>query len=261
MSSDRPKIPLPIKQAVRRRCHFGCILCGHPIVHYDHMLEYSTVKRHDEANITLLCPNHHQDKSSGRLGLDTVREADAAPFNSRSGLTSPWECFFGKGVPTVEMGRNWFTHPGGTVIALAVDNQPLLCFRREADMLLLSVVMFDRYNQPLLIIADNELTASTALGDIRIEGQRVTLKDDRDRLLLELQLQPPTDVTVLRGLFYCNGVAVDIAPEGVIVQGEAVGLGNAYHAPVGIAIGRRDSFPGVGTGVPLVDRYGGHLGS
>lgn len=37
--------------------------------------------------------------------------------------------------------------------------------------------MFDRFNYPALVILDNELTASTGLGDIKMEAQRVALKE------------------------------------------------------------------------------------
>ncbi len=48
-------IPLPIQREVRKRCGFGCVLCGLPLYEYEHMEEWAQVKRHIADEITLLC--------------------------------------------------------------------------------------------------------------------------------------------------------------------------------------------------------------
>lgn len=61
----RPPIPEDVKRQVRQRCAFGCVICGLPVYHYDHMTAYHVVKEHDAANITLLCASHHDQRPVG----------------------------------------------------------------------------------------------------------------------------------------------------------------------------------------------------
>jgi 5-methylcytosine-specific restriction endonuclease McrA len=59
---DRPAIPQPIQRQVRQECRFGCALCGKPVFHYDHIIEYNIVKEHKAENLVLLCEEHHGAK-------------------------------------------------------------------------------------------------------------------------------------------------------------------------------------------------------
>src|SRR4051794_27995797 len=99
-ASDRGgrHIPEHTKRAVRKRCGFGCVVCGLPIYHYDHIDEFATVRQHDSYNLALLCPNHHQDKSSGRLSKAAVKHHVASPANKAGSFTSGhWLSLVGEG--------------------------------------------------------------------------------------------------------------------------------------------------------------------
>ena len=61
---------------MRQHCRFGCVICGCPIFQIDHMTPYERVHVHELANLTALCPNHHADKTSGRLAEPQVRAAN-----------------------------------------------------------------------------------------------------------------------------------------------------------------------------------------
>lgn len=245
-----------MKRAVRRRCGFGCVLCGVPIYQIDHIVDYSQVQRHEEENLTLLCPTHHQDKTHGRMSVETVSAANADPVNLRAGVTPPHTLYFGSGPPEIEMGRNWFRWTrGGYLVALAVDNLTLVGFRQEEGGLLLALLVLDEYNLPLLQVVDSELQIASAQWDVEITGPRIILRQGPGDIILQLLLQPPSKVTVERARFRCNGVIIEAGTEGLFVNGENVGLGNAYETPVGYAIGRRDRFPSVGCRIPRVLRY------
>ena len=81
MVQDRPPLNAGIMREVRQRCGFGCVICGRPIYEYDHILGWAKVKRHVASEITLLCDNHHREKTAGFLPNERVIEADKAPFN------------------------------------------------------------------------------------------------------------------------------------------------------------------------------------
>ena len=72
---DSRNIPLPVQREVRRRCGFGCVICGLPLYEYDHLLCWAVVQRHVAEEITLLCDQHHREKTSGLLPNDAVHSA------------------------------------------------------------------------------------------------------------------------------------------------------------------------------------------
>ncbi|MGU5889575.1 hypothetical protein, partial [Aeromonas hydrophila] len=80
-------IPLPIQREVRQRCGFGCVICGMPLYEYEHMEEWANVKRHVAEEITLLCDQHHREKTGGLLPKEVVRDANKNPFNLRKGVS------------------------------------------------------------------------------------------------------------------------------------------------------------------------------
>jgi hypothetical protein len=79
--NNRPKIPEAVRRRVRQRCLFGCRVCGVALFHYDHIEEYAEVLAHTADDITLLCANHHQMKTSGRLSKVYFLERNANPVN------------------------------------------------------------------------------------------------------------------------------------------------------------------------------------
>lgn len=53
-------IPSEIKREIRQACGFGCIFCGNPICHYDHIdPEFEDAKEHNPSNMALICAYHH----------------------------------------------------------------------------------------------------------------------------------------------------------------------------------------------------------
>src|SRR4051812_17249157 len=108
MSENRPPIPEPIKRIVRQRCGFGCIFCGAPIYDYEHIEEYNKVREHQADNITLLCPNHHREKTAGRLPANIVKERNVAPRNKSKPYTAYHELFFRGQKFGFRLGGMWF---------------------------------------------------------------------------------------------------------------------------------------------------------
>ena len=65
-----------------------------PIFDYDHMIPWSAEKQHRIDNITLLCPNHHAEKTKGLIDTETIIAANKNPRNKQSGMTSPYQLRF-----------------------------------------------------------------------------------------------------------------------------------------------------------------------
>jgi hypothetical protein len=81
-------IPDPIKRLVRQKSGFGCVVCGLPIFDYEHIEEFAAVQTHNAANMVLLCPNHHAEKTRGRLSKEAIRRAADNPLNLRNERTA-----------------------------------------------------------------------------------------------------------------------------------------------------------------------------
>ena len=214
-------IPLPIQREVRQRCGFGCVICGMPLYEYEHMEGWATVQRHVADEITLLCDQHHREKTGGLLPLTAVRAANADPFNLREGISKPYALHFSGSEALVIVGGNRFTCAdqgyGTLMVPVSIDGIPIIGLVLADGHLLLNVVAFNEFNEPVLHIKNNQLYYSVTPWDIQLVGTKLTIREGHGKILLELQFAPPNEVHVLRGRLLCNGVEVLIRPSHILV--------------------------------------------
>jgi hypothetical protein len=209
VSASRPDLPLPLKREVRQRCGFGCVLCGFPIYEYDHILGWANVRRHNAAEITLLCKDHHGAKTAGFLPNERVIEANKHPWNLRAGVTKPYELFYSGDEFHIEMGvkvSGTARGPHTAITVIQVDDEPLLWLVLEDNHYLLNLKVYDSQRRLALYIADNELVLNTQSWDIEIVGTRLTIREAARDILFDVFFKPPSTVIVKRGWFICNGI-------------------------------------------------------
>lgn len=73
-------IPTDVAFEVRKRCGFGCVVCGNSIVDYDHYNpEFASCTEHQSDGIILLCPTHHRTKGVF-IAKQTMRKWVSNPF-------------------------------------------------------------------------------------------------------------------------------------------------------------------------------------
>lgn len=70
------------------------MICGMPLYEYEHMEEWAQVQRHVADEITLLCDQHHREKTGGLLPKQVVREANNNPYNLREGVSKPYALYW-----------------------------------------------------------------------------------------------------------------------------------------------------------------------
>ena len=144
---DSRNIPLPIQREVRQRCGFGCVICGLPLYEYEHMAEWASVKRHVADEITLLCDQHHREKTGGLLPKEVVSQANLNPFNLRENVSKPYNLHFSGKDAEIEIGGNSFTCEdlgyGTAMVPVSVDGTPLIGLIIADGHLLLNLVIFD----------------------------------------------------------------------------------------------------------------------
>lgn len=239
-TTPRPSIPEEIKRRVRQRCGFGCVLCGNPIIDYDHMHGFDPAKGHIEKELTLLCPEHHRDKTHGRLDLDTVLAANSSPYNIQNNASGKKRLEFRGNPCTIWLGNNAVTASlgeGRSVIAIGVDSIPLLAFRRVDDQLMSLFQIFNVYNEPVLRIIDNELRYYALPWDIRLQGNQLSIREGSGKYLVDLEFKMPNAIFVRRARMLCNGVEVVVTPSGNVVVGGMKLDGNTTNGAALLLIG------------------------
>ncbi len=208
-----------MKRAIRRRCGFGCVVCGLPLYEYDHMLGFAEVQRHEENEITLLCDQHHKERTNGLLPRDVIERANAAPFNLRAGVSKRYDLHFAGNECEAIIGSNRFTTRdqgyGTEMIPIIVDYIPLIVFRFGDGHLLLNLRLFDQFNNVILRIDDNALTYRTDTWDIQLVARNLILREAERQILIDMEFEPPNRILINRGRLLCNGVTMDISPEAI----------------------------------------------
>ena len=85
---SRPAMAADVKRQVRRRCGFGCVVCGAPPYEYDHLHGWANTHTHEPSGIVLLCAQHHREKTVGLLPIDRVIAANENPANREKGVST-----------------------------------------------------------------------------------------------------------------------------------------------------------------------------
>lgn len=239
-------IPLPIQREVRQRCGFGCVICGMPLYEYEHMEEWAEVKRHIADEITLLCDQHHREKTGGLLPKDIVREANKHPYNLREGVSKPYNLHFSGKEAKIEIGGNSFSCQdqgyGTSIVPISVDGTPLIGMILADGHLLLNLVVFDEFNLPILHIKNNQLFYSTSPWDIQLVGKKLTIREDHRKILLEIEFYPPDKIIINRGRFLRNGVEILVRPSNILITNNSTLLSNCHanNCHAGLIIGHHD---------------------
>lgn len=255
-------IPLPVQREVRQRCGFGCVVCGMPLYEYEHMLEWAQVKRHVAEEITLLCDQHHREKTSGLLPAEAVRRANSDPFNFRVGASKPYDLHYVGDACEVDIGGNRFkaaaANYGSSMAALVIDNVPMVGFVMGDGHLLLHLNLFDEANRLILRIANNRLEYSVSPWDIRLVGRRLEIREGHGRFLIEIEFRVPNEIFISRGRFLYNGVEVVVNPGyALIVNNRTLLAGNsATGCANGLVLGTAEEESEAMIRIPDISRYG-----
>lgn len=237
-------IPLPIQREVRQRCGFGCVICGLPLYHYDHMKGWENVHEHVADEITLLCDKHHREVTSGLLPREKVIEANKSPNNLKEGKSKPYTLHFEGDSCEIDIGSNRFATKaiGYTTesIPLIVDGIPLIGFVLEDGHLLLNLNLFDQFNDVVLRIVNNHLFYSVNPWDIQLVGRTLTIREKARKFLIKIKFNPPNKIKIVKGRFLCNGVEILIDSNYMLVTNNNMLLeGNsAINCQGGLVIGK-----------------------
>lgn len=205
-----------MKRAIRQRCGFGCVVCGHPIIEYHHMTAWAKVRAHEEKDITLLCREHHGMAGAELIAPQTVREYDKGPINRRTGRSRALPLFFPGNTCKVIVGGTPIMAPA-TFHAIAIDNRPFVTVHQHDHHVTLDVTMLDRDGNLRLSIVENELSFAIDAYDITFIKNRLTAAGPEPFAIIF----KPCDQTMVieAGSFYYNGADLHLKHDHVISEG------------------------------------------
>lgn len=208
-------IPEAIKLLVRKKCGFGCVICGLPIYHYDHIEDFAVVNEHVAENIVLLCPGHHQEKTSKRLSKEVVERASESPANLNKEFSAPHPILMVGDTGRLEVGSNVyefdFPNDGGRFEAIRILGETVFGLTCEDGNLLLDIILTDKNGEVILKVERGEMKISTGVWDYRIEGQSIQIRSAERSIDLVLILNDD-GIKVERGLFIKPPIALVIEP-------------------------------------------------
>lgn len=190
------KIPTETKREVRQRCGFGCVVCGHPLYEYEHMEGWALMKRHLADEITLLCDFHHREKTNGLRSIASVRASNEHPFNRQAEHSTSKPYFYEVQPATmrIKVGGNYFFYdeksPVSGMTVISISSHPILWFNLENGNLLLNLSLYDKNNNLVVSIRDNELVYSTGPWDITLVGKTLTIQAASRDTMLSLTVSP-----------------------------------------------------------------------
>ena len=213
-SFKRPDLPLPLMRKVRQRCGYGCVICGMPLYEYDHIIGWAKTRKHIAEEITLLCNTHHAEKTKGLLPLNRVIQANENPFNLQKDVSLPYNLYFEGTQCGVQLGSNiFYTEDRGTgasMDAVIIDNIPIIRFGLIDGHLLLTLQIFDEFNNLILRVWENELVYVPKIWDIEFVGKCLIIREAKRKILFEIEFQPPDQIVISRARLLCNGAEVNI---------------------------------------------------
>jgi hypothetical protein len=213
-----------MKRAVRKRCGFGCVICGLPIYHYHHMTDYELVREHEEDNLTLLCGHHHEETKKPLLPESEVRARNAKPYCLTHQQTAAqllhynaMDCLIQIG-DMFSFGANLGLTAAGT-LPLTIERLPIIQCRVGEGHFLLSLQAFDEREECIVRIVDNELVISPDVWDAEFVANRLTLRAAPGDFLLATRFEPPHKFVIERAKMKCRGYHVEVDGDITVSRG------------------------------------------
>lgn len=188
-------IPVEVKRKVRKRCGFGCVLCGLGIYTYEHINpEFAEAKVHDSEKITLLCGSCHLKVTKGIWSKDKVVAGNKNPFCIT--YKKSHEYFDAQSPFGVSIGRiYYYKNVSGEL--LKVENEPLLSLQLiTGEPPKLSGFFFDKEDKEIFRIIENEWSGNLNAWDIESIGKKLIIRGNDKKILLQICAKPPNIIAV-----------------------------------------------------------------
>ena len=175
-------IPLDVSDEVRRRSHYGCVICGEIPYQFEHIEpEFKDAVEHNANNITLLCPTCHTKVTNGIISKLVVKKATLNPYCKSNGynfmgLAPSFNDF------TFSFGNAKFVKPRFPII---LNGIPIVAvnYDMRRETILLNCKFFDRLGHLVAEVIDNEWKTFIDGVDIKLIRKTLTVKRLNEKIL------------------------------------------------------------------------------
>ncbi len=242
-------IPEEVAREVRQRCGFGCVECGETIVQYEHFSPpFEDATKHDPRGITLLCGLHHDYATKGRLTKQQIAKFDANPFCKNEGFTRF------KMYPDVDLEITFGCCTFRRIpVVIQIHDTPLVVIEPPevpGAPVRLSAIFQDNEGRTTLRIKRNVLESPINNWDIKTTGHQIQICKAKGEIALELEVNPPNNVTITRLEMTYEGASVVVLRDSSFVLKSANGRSATFgqgprgghfivqNFPAGILIGK-----------------------
>jgi hypothetical protein len=253
MANDRNKhglpryIPSEIRLGIRKKCGFGCVICGLGIYEYEHVdPEFSDAEIHDPQKMTLLCMQCHGKVTKKIWSKDKVKLAMQNPYCMQVGYNN--EHFdFGTSLPVIAFSGVQLSN---CQIPIQVYGDSLFGIKApeiKGAPFRLSGQFCNSKGDISLTITDNEWFAMADNWDIEIIGPTITIKESNGNIHLQLTSNPPHGLIVDKlNMFYKNIKFIGDKDSLIITypDGRTRQFSNCLSSgfPIGLSIGPPSGF-------------------
>lgn len=231
-------IPETIKNLVRRRCGFGCAICGVTITEYEHFHpDFAEAQEHNPDRIVLLCPTHHSLVTKGIIPKSQVAESFLNPAAMQQGFSKQSHPWF-RGIPALKLGGGSLVSQ--TPVPLCIKGTNIISFDAPEDgseVSRISACLQDASGQNCLLIQENEWKVLSGEWDFIQKGNRYTFKDNRGVIFLQLRMEPPDLIAVETLITSVHGIPIDINEDRMLVGSSSFIGGVMSGCKVGLMIG------------------------
>lgn len=161
------------------------------------MAEWAIVKRHVASEMTLLCPNHHRQKTNKLISRADLEEANRNPYNLAKEM-NPFPFRAQPASLVLQLGGTSFFYDQASsavgMVALSIQSERIIWLNFQEGNLLLNLSLYDRKGKQVVRIRDNELVYSTDPWDITFVGNTVRIQAQARDTLLSLTFDPNENV-------------------------------------------------------------------
>lgn len=231
-------IPESVKSTVRKRCGFGCAICGVTITEYEHFFpDFADAKIHDPNRLVLLCPKHHVMATKGIIPKAQIAEASLNPVALTQGFSKEDHPWF-RGIPSLKFG-------GGSLISetrvpLRVKGIDIIKFdppEEGSEVSRISALLQTAAGEKCLSIERNEWKVFSGHWDFVQKGNRYIFKDLSGIVFLQLRMDAPKLISIEKLMTSINGVSVDVDEDRMMVGSNRFEGGIMSRCQIGMMIG------------------------
>lgn len=199
-------IPDDVRREVRRRCGFGCVICGKAFYDYEHFNpDFKDATIHDPKGMTLLCSQCNQKRARGRLSAETVSKANENPKCLEDGFSSELFDFSDQPITVYFAGVEFYDCKN----IIVVNDYPILSISppdKPGRPILLSGTFTNENGKEVISIVDNAFALNIENWDVECEGGTITVRSASRRISLVLSLSPPSAIAIERIEMLFHGV-------------------------------------------------------